>query len=179
MEQYIQISKINDFLYCPLSLYLHSVYETFNEKTYHQTPQIVGRINHEPIESGTYSTAKKFLQGIPVYSEQYTIAGKIDIFDQATGTLIERKTKIKQLYQGHIYQMYAQYFCMKEMGYNIKKLVIHSLQDNKRYNIPLPEQEDIEDFEETLNQINNFRIENYAKHRCLKCKNSIYGLLTW
>lgn len=162
-----------------MSLYLHSIYENFDEKTYHQTPQVVGKLNHQPIDQGVYSTSKKYLQGIPVFSERYNIAGKIDVYDQNTKTLIERKTKIKKIYQGHIYQMYAQFFCLEEMGYPIKKMLIHSLQDNKRYEVPLPEHEDRKKFEETLNQIKTFRMDSYANHRCARCRDSIYGLLTW
>ena len=95
MEEYIQISKINDFLYSPKSLYLHSVYESFDQDIYHEEPQKVGKLNHENIDQGKYSTAKKFLQGIPVYSEKYNIGGKIDIYDCEKKALIERKTKVK------------------------------------------------------------------------------------
>jgi CRISPR-associated protein Cas4 len=99
MEQYIQISKINDFLYCPRSVYLHSIYENFNSKTFHKTPQVVGKINHSSIDEGRYSSAKKYLQGMPVYSEKYGIAGKIDIYDSEKKTLTERKTMIKKVWQ--------------------------------------------------------------------------------
>jgi hypothetical protein len=36
------------------------------------------------------------LQGLDVYSEEYGICGKIDIFDKKTGELIERKSLIKR-----------------------------------------------------------------------------------
>lgn len=51
MEPYIQISKINDFVYCPMSLYLHGMYEGFSQRAYHARPQVVGKINHEAIMS--------------------------------------------------------------------------------------------------------------------------------
>ena len=36
------------------------------------------------------------------------------------------------------YQLYAQYFCLREMGYEVEKLKLYSLDDNKVYEIPLP-----------------------------------------
>lgn len=180
MESYIQISKINDFLYCPISIYLHSIYEDYNVKTYHQTPQVVGRIKHKNIDEGTYSTAKKYLQGIEIYNQKYNIMGKIDIYDKEKKILIERKTEIKYVYDGYKYQLYAQYFCLIEMGYKIEKLFLHSLKDNKRYVIAVPDKNEIEKFEEILRKMRSFDVEKEMKnHKCTKCKDSIYGVLSW
>ena len=49
------------------------------------------------------------LQGISVYCEKYNLVGKIDVFDEKTGILTECKKKIKTVYDGYIYQIYAQY----------------------------------------------------------------------
>jgi len=68
MESYIPISKINDFLYCPKSLYLHLMYEGFDESLFHEKPQKEGKLNHQPIEEKTYSTAKRFIVGKEVYA---------------------------------------------------------------------------------------------------------------
>jgi CRISPR/Cas system-associated exonuclease Cas4 (RecB family) len=54
MESYIPISKINDFLYCPLSLYLHLSYEEFDQKNYHEEAQTAGKLVHKNIENQTY-----------------------------------------------------------------------------------------------------------------------------
>ena len=170
MEQYIQISKINDFLYSPHSLYLHSVYESFDQNTYHETPQKVGKLNHANIEKGEYSSAKRYVQGIPVYSERYNIGGKIDILDTETSTLIERKTRIKSIYDGHRFQLYAQMFCLEEMGYKVDDLAIHSLEDNKRYRLSIPTPEEIGRFEQTLRDIRSYDASTIetgkARERC-------------
>jgi CRISPR-associated protein Cas4 len=168
MESYIPISKINDFTYSPQSLYLHSLYEGFNQDVYHETPQKVGKLNHENIEQGRYSTAKRFLQGTSVYSERYNIGGKIDIYDKETKTLIERKTKIKKVYDGHKFQLYAQMFALEEVGYKVERLCIQSLSDNKRYVIDLPNEDEIKRFENVLRQIRNYNplVEDKFKYRC-------------
>jgi CRISPR-associated protein Cas4 len=179
MESYIQISKINDFLYCPLSLYLHTSYEEFNQKNYHEVAQVAGKLVHESIENGTYSSAKRYLQGISVYSEKYGIAGKIDIYDQKEQSLIERKNKIKHIYLGYKYQLYAEMFCMEEMGYKVNKLFLHSLSDNKRYKVALPTKKEKQEFVKTLEEIKNFTPENIVSHSCEHCKNNIYSPLAW
>ena len=179
METYIPISKINDFLYCPLSLYLHTMYEELDKREYQETAQIAGKLAHENIETGTYSSARRYLQGMSVYCEKYNIAGKIDIYDRKEKVLIERKNKIKQIYLGYKYQLYAEYFCVKEMGYEVKRLFLHSLSDNKRYKISLPDKKEIAEFENTLEKMRNFGPEDIARHSCLHCQNNIYSPLAW
>lgn len=179
MESYIPISKINDFLFCPMSLYLHSVYESFDTSLYHDTPQTVGKINHAGIEEGMYSTSAHLLQGISVYSERYGVMGKIDIYDEKRGALIERKTKIKKIWPGYVMQLYAQSFCLRERGYTVKELFLHSLEDNKRYPVAFPTKEDEEAFAQLVEQVRMFDVREYQNHRCSKCANSIYGILTW
>ena len=45
-EDYITISTLNDFIFCPYSIYLHNVYENTDESIFHATPQTQGRIAH-------------------------------------------------------------------------------------------------------------------------------------
>ena len=175
MEQYIQISKLNDFVFCPRSVYLHSIYENFNQRTYHRVPQTVGKIKHENIEQSRYSTAKKYLQGLPVYSDKYNLMGKIDIYDKQEKILIERKNKVKKIYNGYRYQLYAQYFCLQEMGHQVKKMFIHSLSDNKRYPIKLPDKKETSEFAKIVTQIKDFDISNYPIIKnSNKCEHCIY-----
>lgn len=179
MESYIQISKINDFLFCPMSVFLQSIYENFSDKLYHRTPQVVGRIKHEAIEKGTYSSARRFVVGMSVWSEKYQLMGKIDVYDSKECALIERKTQVKQIYDGYRYQLYAQYFALTEMGYPVKKLFIHSLGDNKRYEISLPAAEECSRFEKTIAKIRMFSMKEFKDHICPRCAEGIYGVLGW
>jgi CRISPR-associated protein Cas4 len=179
MEVYITISKINDFLFCPKTLYLHMMYENFSDDLFHEEPQRKGKLKHKAIEENTYSTCKKFIIGKEVYSQKYGLMGKIDIYDKETKTLIERKTKIKKIYDGYKFQLYAQYFCMKEMGYDVQKLILRSLLDNKNYEISLPNEDDIQQFEEIIKCIRNFNSEDLLYHSCPRCSNSIYSVLDW
>ncbi|MCX7615898.1 MAG: type V CRISPR-associated protein Cas4 [Patescibacteria group bacterium] len=179
MYSYIPISKINDFLYCPKTLYLHMMYEDFSDDLFHDEPQRKGRIKHQSIEEKNYSTSNRFLVGKEVYSDKYRIMGKIDIYDKEEKTLIERKTKVKCIYDGYKYQLYAQYFCLLEMGYEVKKIIIRSMSDNKNYFIPLPSNKDKNIFEDILKRIRNFNPLQLINHSCPRCQNSIYSTLNW
>lgn len=118
-EIYISISTLNDFIFCPYSIYLHNVYENTDESLFHATPQIQGRIGHETVDEKKSSTRKDVLQALPVYSEKYGLMGKIDVYKTKDKYLIERKYQLRQIYQGQIYQLWAQMFCLQEMGYEV------------------------------------------------------------
>ncbi|KKQ36154.1 MAG: hypothetical protein US52_C0007G0009 [candidate division WS6 bacterium GW2011_GWA2_37_6] len=173
MDQSIQISKLNDFIFCPYSLYLHSIYDSFKKDTYQVVAQTRGTIKHKNVDTKKYTTSKNILQGTPIYCKKYNLIGKIDLFDKNANKLIERKYKVKVVYDGYKYQLYAQMFCLQEMGYKVKKLVIHSVSDNKRYNIPLPDEEDISKFEELISQVRIFdpfvKIDFISEKKCKKC----------
>jgi len=176
MEPYLTITTLNDFVFCPKSIYFHHLYGKYHHQVYKQKPQIVGTINHENIDKQKYSSAKRYIQGLAVFSEKYKLCGKIDVYDSEKKVLIERKTKIKKIYDGYKYQLLAQYFCMQEMGFEIKKLKFHSLTDNKNYFLNIPKQNDLEVFENILFQIRNFNIENKNfVQNPEKCRNCIYA----
>lgn len=179
MDTAIPISAINDFLFCPKSLYLHSIYSSFDTTTYHDNPQTIGRISHENIENSTYTTSRHILQALSVYSAYLGVKGKIDIFDSKTGYLIERKYRVKAIYKGFRYQLYAQMYCLEELGYKVKKLFIQSLSDNKRYEISIPTQEERKEFENVILQMKSFDAIALNSHTCNHCSNNIYGLLNW
>ena len=50
MDDYISISTLNDFFYCPYSIYLHNVYMESDDSVYHAVPQTRGRIAHEIVD---------------------------------------------------------------------------------------------------------------------------------
>lgn len=178
MESYIQISKLNDFIFCPLSLYFHSLYENFNEKTYHSSSQVVGKIKHEKIDNQEYSSEKRYLQGLEIFSEKYELIGKIDIYDKKEKALIERKYQIKNIYDGYRYQLYAQMICLEEMSFGVEKIFLHSLKDNKRYNIPLPNDVEMKKFNKLVEDIKNFSFKNIERIvNKNKCNNCIYSEL--
>lgn len=180
MEPYITLSFLNDFIFCPRSIYFHQLYGGLNHELYEQKPQIVGEAAHSAISSKSYSTRKNVLQNIEVFSEKYNICGKIDIFDCKTGRLTERKREIKTIYDGYVFQVYAQCHALREMGYAVNEIVIHDMVHNKNYPIPLPEDnpEMQSKFEKLIFDMNHFDIvtENREPNRA-KCEQCIYSQL--
>ncbi|MBQ9635593.1 MAG: type V CRISPR-associated protein Cas4, partial [Acidaminococcaceae bacterium] len=116
MDDLIPISYLNDFIFCPVSIYFHQVYGEQERMTYQCSDQINGTAAHKSVDSSTYTTRKNVLQGLSVYSERLRLIGKIDVFYQDIGVLTERKKRIKTIYDGYVFQIYAQCYCLREMG---------------------------------------------------------------
>lgn len=176
MEELIRISLLNDFIFCPVSIYFHKLYGNLEKSLYQEEYQIKGTQAHNSIDKKTYSTKTTVLQGIDVYSSKYNILGKIDIYDVERGLLTERKNKITQIYDGYVIQLYAEYFALVEMGYDVKKIRFYSMSDNKVYNVLLPKEnpEMFEKFEHLILEINNFDIQNFRQQNSKKCMKCIY-----
>ncbi len=81
MDDAIIISYLNDFIFCPASIYFHSLYGRQVKDSYQCSDQLNGTAAHEKVDHATYSSKKDILQGISVYSAKYNLVGKIDIFD--------------------------------------------------------------------------------------------------
>lgn len=180
METYIQISMLNDFVFCPRSIYFHRIYSSAGQDMYHTDVQIAGKAAHESIENKKYSTRKDVLMGIEVYCEKYNILGKIDIFDIKTGRLTERKNKVVRIYDGYVFQVYGQTCALREMEYDVKNVVIYDKMHNKNYRIPLPEEDQamFYKFEKVINDINSYDLRSAQfKPNIEKCKRCIYSQL--
>lgn len=176
MDDCIIISNLNDFIFCPASIYFHNLYGSQDTMTYQNSSQINGTSAHEAVDSGRYSAAKHIITALEVYSEKYNLVGKIDIYDANTKTLIERKRQIKTIYDGYIFQIYAQYFAMCEMGYEVRKLQFYSMVDNKTYPVKLPDESDemMRKFEKTVEDIRSFSMDNFVQDNIEKCRKCIY-----
>lgn len=176
MDDLIRITMLNDYIFCPASIYFHNLYGGRDDMTFKGKSQLDGKKAHETIDNESYLKHRKILSGIDVFSEKYGLIGKIDIYDEQKHCLIERKKKIKQIYDGYIFQLYAQFFCMEEMGYKVDALFLHSMDDNKRYNVPLPVEkpEMLDKFERVIREMRTTDIETFHQDNPLKCENCIY-----
>lgn len=176
MEELILISYLNDFIYCPISIYFHRLYGNRDTMLYHTKAQIDGLAAHSSIDTGQYTTSKNILQGIEVYSEKYGIIGKIDMYDKHKKILTEKKKHIEIIYDGYIFQLYAQYFAMTEMGYEIEEIRLYSIDTNKVYKVKLPKDDPImySKFEELLKNIRTFDVHKFKQTNIEKCSKCIY-----
>lgn len=185
MESYIKLTNLNDFMYCPKSIFYHTLYENYNSNLYHKKAQIEGKLIHQTIDNKTYSSRKNILQWLEVYSEEYKIMWLIDIFNIETWELIERKTQIfkdenweEKIYRWQRYQLWWQMFCLEEMWYEVKSLWIYSVKDNKKYRIYKPSEKEILEFKNILEKYKKFDLlQKTWKQNLKKCKQCIYNEL--
>ena len=135
MEHYLAITTLNDFIFCPYSIYLHQIYDFNKEEIYHSSFQSKGKRLHDFIE---YNTDDKSWKHSFVYSDKMKIYGKIDDYDEENKELIEYKSTVAIAFQGYYYQIWAQYLCLSEMGIEVKKLAFFDFKTNKKIDLPMP-----------------------------------------
>lgn len=93
MDKYIPISALNDYIFCPYSIYLHSVYMETDEDMFKATPQLSGSSAHNATNGKRHLLVEMILS-LPVYSEELGVAGIIDIYKGDQLLLIERKNNL-------------------------------------------------------------------------------------
>lgn len=177
MDDCILITQLNDFIFCPASIYFHNLYGSMDRMLYQNEDQLNGTKAHEKVDKGQYSSEETILMGLDVFCEKYGLIGKIDVYDEKKKILRERKRKIKTIYDGYVFQLYAQYFALKEMGYVVEQLQLYSMVDNKVYKVALPEQDTImfEKFENLIAKMRAFRMEEgFVQENLSKCERCIY-----
>lgn len=148
-----------------------------DEGLYHAKPQTRGRIAHEMVDKKTASNRKDDLLSLPVYSSRYKLMGKVDVYRRKEKLLIERKYQLKQIFKGQIYQLWAQYFCLLEMEYEVERIAFYEISTNKMIPITLPSQRDILQFENFLEHFRQFDPSEVLPINPNKCKHCIYSNL--
>ena len=81
LDDFIAISTINDFVFCPYSIYLHNVYMDTDCDTYYAVPQVFGSVAHASVDNKLTSSKKNIFESIGVVSYKYRLIGKIDIYN--------------------------------------------------------------------------------------------------
>ncbi|MFV0483667.1 MAG: type V CRISPR-associated protein Cas4 [Bacteroidales bacterium] len=177
MENLIPITYLNDFIFCPYSIYLHQIFDNGDTETFQAAPQSKGLISHYDIDHLTEMDCSRKISGIYVYSSTLKVYGKIDILDTNSNMLIERKREIKTVYQGYLYQLWAQYFALTEMGYNISSIVFESKLENKLLPQELPTQESFRELKQHILKIAMFNPNKFSVQNQNKCSHCIYSSL--
>lgn len=156
MTDYIPLATLNDFIFCPYSIYLHNVYMEADEDVYKASPQTKGTIAHQSVDEKKGSTRRDDIMSLPVYSDVLGVSGKIDIYKRDKHLLVERKYNLKRIFRGQMYQLWGQYLCMKEMGYEVDKLAFYEISTNKMTDVPLPNEEERQELASFVNQFKRF-----------------------
>lgn len=175
MEDYIEISTLNDFIFCPYSIYLHNVYYCASEDIYQASPQLKGKLAHTSVDNCSSARLAGDLSGLPVFSYQYRLMGKIDVYKAHDSLLIERKQKLPKIYQGQIYQLWAQLLCMIEMGYKVRGIGFYDISTRKIIPVNMPDEDDLivfENFLERYRQYNPYSDNSFVSEA--KCAHCIY-----
>lgn len=174
MDEYILISTLNDFLFCPYSIYLHNVYAGGDEDLVNAIPQTQGKVAHTTIDEKKYSSRKDEITGLSVFSDELGVMGKIDLYKGKGKRLIERKYQLKTIYQGQIYQLWAQYFCMSEMGYQIDILEFYSISTNTTFPVSIPTDENKTELQNFIIQFKQYDPAQAIQINVNKCTHCIY-----
>jgi CRISPR-associated protein Cas4 len=179
METYLPITYLNDFVFCPYSIYLHQVFDNNTEEVYSAIPQQRGKAAHSEIDSfeKERTVRPKSLKGIYVISNRLRVYGKIDTYFIQEKKLVESKFHIKTIYRGYYYQIWSHYFGLMEMGYPVQELAFYSIKDQKNYPIPIPSLHDIRELQEHIRAIAHFDFDAPLTVNPQKCSHCIYAAL--
>ena len=145
-----------------------------DEDLVHATPQAKGKAVHVAIDEKKYSSRKDEITSLSVFSEDLGIIGKIDLYKAKEKLLLERKYRLEKIYQGQIYQLWAQYFCMIEMGYVVEQLAMYSISSNKLFPIKIPDTNDKAELKSFISRFKDFNPLEPINTNPNKCAHCIY-----
>lgn len=173
MEDYIHISTLNDFVFCPYSIYLQGVYMDTDEGQYKAVPQTQGKVAHKTTDKKSASNRADDILSLPVYSEEYGLMGKIDVYKRKEKKLVERKFQLKRIYQGQIYQLWAQMLCLREMGYEVESLAFYETSTNKITPVEMPTEGGLVKFRNFIDSYRSYNPECTQfvvnPNKCIHC----------
>lgn len=176
-NDFIAISTLNDFIFCPYSIYLHNVFEGTDEDVFYALPQFKGKEAHSSVDSKSNSLGCRVIESLSVQSLKFGLFGKIDLFFLETGELVERKNILKKIFTGQVYQLWAQCICMQEMGYAVKSLSFYEITTRKRTSIKIPDTSDLLQFSHFLDEYKSVNLRSYKPKNANKCSHCIYCAL--
>lgn len=70
---YIPLSLLNDYIFCPYSIYLHSVYMETDDDVFKAPPQVKGSIAHHGVDAKKGSTGKIAKYGNAIHRDQQIV----------------------------------------------------------------------------------------------------------
>lgn len=170
------ISYLNDFIFCPYSIYLHQVFDRNAEELYTAIPQQNGKSAHTSIDNPK-TIRRSIVKGIYVISNALGIYGKIDTYYPEEGKLVESKYEIKTLYKGYYYQLWAQFFALQEMGLQPRTLQFYSIKTNKVYPLDTPGKSEFEELRGHIREIAWYNFDTPISINPVKCSHCIYAAL--
>lgn len=145
-----------------------------DEGLYHASPQTKGKLSHEPVDTKTSSNRKEDIFALPVFSEELGVMGKIDVYKKKQKKLIERKYQLKHIFQGQIYQLWAQFFCMVEMGYEVEEIAFYEISTKRIIPISVPSETEKKELKAFVDSFRNYDPSAPLQVNLNKCIHCIY-----
>lgn len=171
MDKFLPISVLNDFIFCPYSIYLRQVYSINHEEVYHAKYQSRGKRLHGFIDNDQDENGWK---NAFVFSLLLGIYGKIDSYNQQDRELIEYKSRTAIIFRGYYYQIWAQYLCLIEMGLVVDKLAIYDLSTQQKQYIPIPSNAQVAELKQHIQTVRYFDFTTQIPTTPNKCSKCIY-----
>lgn len=93
------LTTLNDFIFCPYSIYLHKTYMETDEDIFKTIVQLSGTNAHKATDSKKGSSRSCDILSLPVCSNSLGLYGVIDLYRGNTATLIERKLRLNHIFR--------------------------------------------------------------------------------
>jgi CRISPR-associated exonuclease Cas4 len=152
-DNFIQISALEHYSYCPRQCALIHVEQTFEENLF----TIRGRLLHERADSGEITAAGgvRVVRDVPLWSERLGLTGKADVVEFRPEGPYPVEYKSGRRHGRHPdFQLCAQALCLEEMlGVTVKRGALYYAATRSRHEIAL----DARLREETERMVSNVR----------------------
>ena len=174
-DNFINITALNDFLFCPYSIYLHNAFMDMDEDIFVAAPQVKGKAAHKEIDSRTFSKNENDVQSLKVFSNELGLMGVIDLYRKDEKHLVELKNKVGgSLFLGQKVQLWAQYYCLTEMGYQVEKISVYEKSKGVFHDVKIHDSEDRNTLENLITKFRQFDFSQQIEINTKKCTHCIY-----
>ncbi len=170
----INITSLNDFLFCPYSIYLHNAFMDTDGDVFVALPQIRGKHAHKAVDSRTFSKDADDIQSLKVFSEDLGLVGVIDLYRKREKHLVEFKHKVSGIFLGQKLQLWAQYFCLTEMGYDVEKISVFEKSTGIYHEVKIPDDADRSELMSLIEKFRSFDLSQNFDINPNKCAHCIY-----
>ena len=175
MDTLINITSLSGFLFCPYSIYLENVFSDMDDDVYVAVPQVRGKAAHKKIDTRKLSTDKDDVQSLKVWSEELGLVGVIDLYRKAEEHLVEFKYRVGEtLFLRQKVQLWAQCYCLREMGYDVKRISVYETSTGTFHSVPLPNDEDRKVLEDLIMRFRNYDFASPCVVNPKKCTHCVY-----
>ena len=136
MEPYLPISYLNDFIFCPRSIYFHQLYGRVNQRVYHTPAQTQGKAAHKAID-----TQRLNLYGFDTYQGVYhqvfyqrksLVCDLVEPFRPLVDQRIRNAWKLGQIHKEDFSYINGQYRIFGKKSQPYITLLLKSLLEHKQ-----------------------------------------------